>query len=155
MRSHIKAVMVMATVAFPFALTGCAAQGEMADGVTVTVPTELNTQQPGLLRAWQGTSPDAIGNYYAPHAVVVLPSGRLTGWDQIRTQWITPALPTMSGFTATPTGFTREGNDIIETGRYSYVATVDGRRENRSGVFAHRWQRQPDGSWRVVSATIQ
>lgn len=121
----------------------------------LTVPTEIATQQPGLLRAWQGTDPLAIRSYYADHAVVITPTTRYTGWKDIHARWVVPNMKVMSEFTATPAAFTRSGNDIIETGTYSFRANQGGQVQDMKGAYIHRWQRMADGSWLVVSASVQ
>src|SRR5919106_4153587 len=98
-----RARLLMLTLVF----AGCASTSE--EDVVVTVPTEIATVHPALLRAWQGTDPNAFRVYFTENAVVVTPEARFTGWSEIHTQWITPVLPGMSKFTATPTAFTREG----------------------------------------------
>lgn len=123
--------------------------------VEVMVPTEIATVHPALLRAWQGTDVMVFQPYFAENAVVITPDKRYTGWNEIRTGWIEPSLPTMSAFVATPTAFTREGNDIIETGTYSFNMKQDTGVHEMKGTYTHRWSQQPDGSWRLISATIK
>ena len=118
-------------------------------------PAELTTAAPALLRAWQGDDISAFSPYYAENVVVVTPTDRYTGWADVRGRWITPGLPVISDFNLSNVNFSREGNDIIETGRYTYIATQDGRSERMRGSYAQRWQRQTDGSWRVVSVNVQ
>jgi ketosteroid isomerase-like protein len=147
-------------ILFALALSACASNVQVADTTavapspTVAVPTELATQNPGLLRAWQGTDPAALHAYYADNAVVVTPDGRFTGWNEIQTGWIAPFLPNMSNFVGTPTSFTRDGNDIIEYGRYSFRANMNGTMQNMRGGYSHRWQKQADGTWKIVGANI-
>jgi ketosteroid isomerase-like protein len=61
----------------------------------------------------------------------------------------------MSAFVATPTAFTREGDVIVETGTYSFNMKQDAGEHAMRGTYSHRWSRMPDGSWRIISATIQ
>jgi ketosteroid isomerase-like protein len=131
---------------------GCATSSELD---VASLPSELTTAVPALLAAWQGDNVVAFEPYYAENVIVVTPTDRYSGWSDVRARWITPALPAMTNFRATDQTFTREGNDIIETGRYSYTITQDGRTENMRGSFAQRWQRQADGSWRVASVAVQ
>ena len=121
----------------------------------VTVPTEIATLHPGLLRAWQGTDVAVFQPYFADNAVVVTPDARYTGWTEIRTRWIEPSLPVMSAFVATPTAFTREGDVIVETGTYSFNMKQDAGVQAMRGTYSHRWSRMPVGSWKIISATIQ
>lgn len=118
-------------------------------------PSELATAAPALLRAWQGTDAAAFRPYYTDNVVVVAPSGRYSGWNEVHTSWITPAMGAISNFRTSGVTFTREGNDIIETGRYSYRVTQEGNVQNMTGSFAQRWQRQADGTWRVVAVNVQ
>ncbi|HEX6560292.1 MAG TPA: nuclear transport factor 2 family protein, partial [Longimicrobiales bacterium] len=125
------------------ALCACASSQPVAETSTiatapnVTIPDELATQAPGLLRAWQGQDAAAVLAYYADNAVVVSPEGRFTGSAEIQSKWIAPALPMISSFVASPTTFTREGNDIIESGRYSHMMTMDGKTSKVSGGYSH------------------
>jgi hypothetical protein len=138
-------------------LGACTAQTNMpgADVRALSLPTEISSPQAGLLRAWQGEDITVFQPYFADHAVIVTPDGRFTGWTEIRTRWIEPALPAMSNYVSTPTAITHEGNDIIETGTYSYTNTAGTAVRTVRGTYAHRWSQMPDGSWRIVSATIQ
>lgn len=121
----------------------------------VVIPAELTTLTPGLVRAWQGSDPEAIHVYYTDNAIVVTPTDRFSGWSDIRTRWITPVMTGgMTNFTAWPTRYDRDGNDIIEYGRYSFRMPMEGQVHTMTGGFAHRWQRQADGSWKIVSVSI-
>jgi ketosteroid isomerase-like protein len=84
----------------------------------------------------------------------VTSTDRYSGWNDMHARWLTPTLKGMSNFMAMPTNFTREGDDIIETGRYSFTMTQDGTSQNVTGRYAQRWQRQPNGNWRVATANI-
>ena len=140
------------------ALVGCTARTNMSGtdmSASAGVPTELSTAYPGLARGWVALNAEAIRPYYAENAVIVLPQTQFNGWNDMHTRWLAPNLSNMRNFSTSGVTFTREGNDIIETGRYSYSVLQGGSSEKRQGAFANRWQRQPDGSWRVVSATIQ
>jgi ketosteroid isomerase-like protein len=118
------------------------------------LPAELASVHPGLYRAWQGDDPTAMRPYYADHAVIVTPTDRFTGWNDMQTRWLTPTLKSMSGFMAMPSSFTREGADIIERGRYSFSTTQKGTLQDVHGNYAQRWQLSPSGLWRVVSVNI-
>jgi ketosteroid isomerase-like protein len=125
------------------------------EGNVVTVPTELVTIHPGLITAWQGTDPEALRVYFSDDAVVVTPTGQFTGWEQIRTSWITPSLP-MTSYVVTPSSFTREGTDIIvEGGNYTYRVTKEGDIKDMSGTYSYRWRQQPDGTWRLIAVDIK
>ena len=121
----------------------------------VTVPGELVTLHPAFVTAWQGTDPAALQVYFADNAMVMTPAGHFTGWTDINAKWIAPVLPNMSKYVLTPTAFTKEGNVIVETGKLSYVLMKDGQPQNITGSYTHRWQLQPDGSWRLVSVQIK
>lgn len=121
----------------------------------VTLPTEIATVHPTLIRAWQGTDVAVFQPLFADSAVVVTPDARYTGWTEIRTGWIEPSLPGMSAFVATPTAFTREGDVIVETGTYSFNMKQDTGVQAMKGTYTQRWSRMPDGSWRITSVTIQ
>lgn len=132
---------------------GCAAHVEM-DEPEVVVPSEISAQVAGLERGWLSGQPDAVRPYYSSRAVVVTSTDRYTGWEDIRTRWLA-GMSDISDMQITTTGISREGNDIIETGRYSFQLRTEDGPQRVNGVFAHRWQRESDGTWRVVSATVQ
>lgn len=119
-----------------------------------SLPNEIATAHSGLMRAWQGKDPLAMRPYYMDNAVIVTSSDRYQGWQDMHARWLTPTLPGISNFMAWPTSFTRDGEDILETGRITFRMTQDARVQDVSGTYAHRWQRSPNGLWRVVSANI-
>jgi ketosteroid isomerase-like protein len=121
---------------------------------TATLPAELSVAHPALYRAWQGNDPLAMRPWYAENARIITSTAEYNGWEDMHTRWLTPTLKGMSDFLAMPSSFTREGNDIIEMGRYSFRMTQDGTVQQVRGAYAQRWQRQPNGNWRVVSANI-
>ena len=118
-------------------------------------PPELTAAVPAMLRAWQGDDVNAFRALYADNVVVEAQGERYSGWNDVRTRWIEPALPAMSDFRSTDLVFERQGNDIIERGRYSFRITSDGGSETFAGAFAQRWQRQSDGTWKVVSLRVE
>ena len=73
--------------------------------------------------------------------MVMTPAGHFMGW--------------MSKFALTPTAFTKEGNVIVETGKVAYVLTKDGQPQIITGIYTHRWQLQPDNTWRLVSVEVK
>jgi hypothetical protein len=134
--------------------TPAAHKSALPNAAAANLPTELATLHPGLYRAWQGNDPTAMRPYYADHAVIITPSGRFTGWSDMHTRWLTPTLKSMSSFMAMPNTFTRDGNDIIERGRYSFRTTQNGVEQEVRGAYAQRWQLSPSGLWRIVSVNI-
>ena len=151
------AVLVLAT-----ALASCASRSDtpatnksaLPSADAATMPAELASVHAGLYRAWQGNDPLAMRPYYADHAVIVTPDDRFVGWNDMQTRWLTPTLKSMSSFMAMPASFTREGQDIVERGRYSFRTTQDNVVQDRHGSYAQRWQLSPSGLWRVVSVNI-
>ena len=147
------------------AVAGCTARSDTmpadsrtlpsAEATTADIlPSELAVAHPALYRAWQGNDPMAMRPWYTDNALIVTSSDRYTGWNDMHTRWLTPTLKGMSNFMAMPASFTREGDDIVETGRYSFTMTQDGKVQEVRGRYAQRWQRQSNGNWRVVSANI-
>ena len=118
------------------------------------LPTELNIAHPALYRAWQGKEPMAMRPYYADDAVVITPSGEFRGWNDLHTRWLTPTLPRMSNFMAMPANFIRNGEEIVESRRYTFTITDAGKAMEQRGHYSQRWSRQPNGMWRIVSANI-
>ena len=136
-----------------FLITGACASAP--DPAPESVPAELRTAVPAVQRGWENGDVNALRPFYADNVVVEAAGERYSGWNDVRTRWLEPAFPVMSGFRSTDLVFDREGADIIERGRYSFTLTADGRMERASGAFAQRWQRQPDGSWKVVSLRVE
>lgn len=126
----------------------------MPAAAAVTVPGELATQNPGLLRAWQGKDPAALHPYIADYAIITTDSGTYKGWEEIQSKWVAPSLSMISDFNATPTAFTHDGNDIVEYGKYSLKMSMNGQTQNVMGGYSHRWRKMSDGSWKVISANI-
>ena len=139
------------TILISLVVAGCATSSEMD---TARIPSELATAVPALQRAWQGDDVSVFQPLYAENVIVVTPTDRYTGWTDVRTRWLA-GLPAVTDFRSWDLTFTREGNDIIETGRYSFTLTQDGRPQAMRGSFAQRWQRGADGNWRVVSINVQ
>ena len=119
-----------------------------------TLPGELSVAHPALYRAWQGKDPLAMRPWYVDNALIVTTTDIYRGWNDMLTRWLEPTLKGMSNFMAMPTSFTREGDDIIEVGRYSFTVTQDNVAQEVRGGYAQRWQRQPNGNWRVATANI-
>lgn len=145
-------MMLRNSVLLALVISGCATTTSTD---YANAPSELATAAPALLRAWQGTDAAAFRPYYSDNVIVVTATDRYSGWNDVHSRWITPGLGALSNFRTSGVTFTREGSDIIETGRYSYRVTQEGRTQNMTGAFAQRWQRQTDGSWRVVSVNVQ
>jgi ketosteroid isomerase-like protein len=153
--------MRIAVLVLAAALASCASSSDPSvanksspSAEAANLPAELSSVHPGLYRAWQGSDPAAMRPYYADNAVIVTPTDRYTGWADMQTRWLTPTLKSMSGFMAMPNAFTREGDDIIERGRYSFRTTQNGVAQDVHGSYAQRWQLSPTGLWRVSSVTI-
>lgn len=169
MRSHSAATRLVSILPLAMLFSACATTSSPQEEVVVTqpaavvttegaviaVPTELVTVHPGLITAWQGTDPEALRVYFTDDAIVLTPTGQFTGWEQIRTSYIRPALP-MTNYVVTPSTFTREGTDIIvESGNFTYRVTKEGDIKDMSGTYSYRWRLQPDGSWRLVSINLK
>ena len=142
---------ILASVVLVLA-TACATT---PDPAPETIPSELSTVVPGLQRAWQGDDLSAYRPFYADNVVVEASGERYSGWNDVSTRWIQPALPAISEFRSTDLVFDRDGNDIIERGRYTFRLTTQGESQEVSGVFSQRWQRQADGTWKVVSVRVE
>ena len=152
-------------LAFVCTLAACAANPEpnSIKAATVTraapsdvgvMPAELNIAHSGLYRAWQGDDAMAMRPYYTDDAVVVATSGRYTGWQDIHTRWLVPTLKDISDFMAMPSSFTRNGDEIVEVGRYMFTITRDGKTEQQRGTYSQRWRLQPNHMWRLTSVNI-
>ena len=121
---------------------------------TYGLPAELAVVHPALYRGWQGDDAAALRPYYADNAVIKTSTDSFEGWETIHSRWLTPTLNKISGFMATPTSFTREGDTIVERGWYHIALTEAGETQAARGTYEQRWQRSENGLWRVVSAHI-
>ena len=170
MRIRSAATPLLATLASAFVLSGCASSPSPQEEVVVTqpaavvttetavvtVPTEIATIHPALITAWSGSDPNAFQVYFTDNATVVTPVRTFTGWTEIHSGYLTPMFPGVTSYTLTPASFTREGMDVIvESGNFAYKITKEGALTDVTGTYTHRWQKQPDGSWRLVSVTIK
>lgn len=146
-------------------LAGCASRATLPQtstkampgpetGITFELPHELTAVHPALLRAWQGKQPDALRPFYTSGAEVITSARRFNGWTDIREHWLVPLLQGMNGFMTMPSSFTRANGDIVENGRYSMRLIVNGHVRDVRGIYSRRWQRQPAGSWQVVSSSM-
>lgn len=152
------------TILLALVCTACATTYSPQEGVTTTaqpagavvaIPTELTTLHPAFITAWQGHSPAAFEVYFTPATTLVTPSGTFTGWTDINTKFFTPLLPNVSNYTATPTGFTRNDDMIVENGTYTYALASGATTTNVKGTYTYSWMKQPDGSWRLMTVTIK
>lgn len=124
-------------------------------GMTSAPPAPIAAIHPQFLAAWQGTDADAVAAFYADDAVVTVPDGTVfTGKEEIRSRWIGTSLGTMSDFDAVPESFEMAGDRITEVGRYSFQQTVEGETEMVAGRYQGVWERQPDGSWLIISTQV-
>ena len=126
-----------------------------AGAAALTVPAPLATVHPAYISAWRGSDPNAFEVYFTPTATVVTPMKTYTGWHDIHMGFITPMLTPSSAYTVTPVSFTTEGDFIIETGNLAYKVTEAGTVKDMTGTYTYRWQKQPDGNWRIVSVQIK
>jgi hypothetical protein len=147
--------------------TACATTYSPQEGVTpaaqpagtvvesVTIPTELTTIHPAFITAWTGHDPNAFEVYFTPTTTLTTPVGTFTGWTDINTKYFTTLLPNLSNYSATPRGFTRSGDMIVENGTYTYALANGGTTSNVTGTYTYNWMKQPDGTWRLMSVTIK
>ena len=153
------------TLLLAVVLAGCASRVDLPQtstkampvpetGIMFELPHELGAVHPALLRAWQGKQPDALRPFYAASAEIITAARRFNGWSEIREHWLVPLLQHMNGFLAMPSSFTRASEDIVENGHYSMRLIVNGRFRDVSGIYSRRWQRQPAGSWQIVSSSM-
>jgi ketosteroid isomerase-like protein len=153
--------------ALAIAFTACATANSPQEGAVVTsqpaalvtpegtvVPVEIRTVHPAYVTAWRNNDATVLKTYFSDDAVVVTPAGQYTGWTDISTKWILPALPTMKSYSIVPASFTKEGTTIVEAGNYSYVVTENGTPRNVAGTYTYRWTQGSDGVWRLVSVQI-
>ncbi len=124
------------------------------DGPSAPAPEEVASQHTGIERAWTSLDATAILPYYSERAVVMTDSDTYNGANDIRTRWL-PGIADLSYMRLRTTGWSREGSDIVETGTYRYEVTTDDGTQEMSGGYANRWQRESDGTWRIVSTRIQ
>jgi ketosteroid isomerase-like protein len=123
-------------------------------GGSVPVPLLLRPTHDGYVAAWNGEDPAAVGAFFTDDAHAVIGDSVFHGRARI-VSGLTPDLTRLSMIDARPERFSAAGDQITETGRYSLrqsppaVAT-----RMRRGTYTHVWARQPDGSWRITTATV-
>lgn len=119
-------------------------------------PPEIASQAEQYAAAWNGEDAAAIAAFYTEDATVTAGDSTYTGRDAIQQRWIAPATPVLSDLSATEASYERRGDEIIETGRFTYMATTEeGATEQVSGTFSHTWVQDADGAWRLRSVDIQ
>lgn len=127
-----------------------------ADAGMTAAPTEIASQSEAYAAAWNAEDPATVAAFFTENATATAGDSTYTGRDEIQQGWIAPALGGISGMTATETSYERQGDQIIETGRFSYTATAeDGSTQQATGTFTHTWVQDADGTWRIASVDVQ
>ena len=127
-----------------------------AEADVTTAPTEIAAQSEGYAAAWNAEDPAAVAAFFTEDATATAGDSTYTGRDEIQQGWIAPALPGISDLTATESSYERQGDQIIESGRFSYTATAeDGSTQQATGTFTHVWVQDADGTWRISSVDVQ
>ncbi|HEU4453861.1 MAG TPA: nuclear transport factor 2 family protein [Longimicrobium sp.] len=123
-------------------------------GGTVPVPAELRAAHDAYVAAWNGEDPAAVGAFFTDDTHGVIGDSMFHGRARLVSAWVTPNLPTLSDLVPTPETFNVSGNQITETGRYRFRASMQGGTQMVGGRYMHVWTRQPDGSWRITATTV-
>lgn len=119
-------------------------------------PPEIASQAQQYGAAWNAEDPAAIAAFFTEDATVTAGDSTYTGRDQIEQRWAAPATPVLSDLEATESTFDHRGDEIIETGRFTYNATTeDGATVQVTGTYSHTWVQDADGIWRIRTADIQ
>lgn len=123
-------------------------------GGSVPVPMMIRTVHEGYVAAWNGEDPAAVGAFFTDDAHAVINDSVFHGRSRI-VSGLTPYLTTLSVLDPRPERFTPAGDQITETGRYSFRQSPPGvATRMRRGTYTSVWTRQPDGSWRITSTTV-
>lgn len=124
-------------------------------GITAA-PAEIAGQSEAYAAAWNTDDPGTLAAFFTEGATVTAGDSTYTGREEIESGWIAPGVEGVSDLTVSETTYERRGDQIIETGRFSYTATAeDGTTQQATGTFTHTWAQDADGTWRISSADIQ
>lgn len=127
-----------------------------ADADMTAAPPEIASQSDAYGAAWNGEDPAAVAAFFTEDATVTAGDSTYTGREEIQQGWVAPALPGITDLTATEATYERQGDQIIESGRFSYTATAeDGSTQQATGSFTHTWVQDTDGTWRIRAVEVQ
>jgi ketosteroid isomerase-like protein len=123
---------------------------------TAEAPAELRGTWDRYLAAWNAEDPAALGAFFTEDATVQSGDSTYTGRTAIQDRWLARNLPVLSNLQPTPERFQQTGTDLVEEGRYTFLASPpQGAPETVTGRYTTTWTRAPDGTWKVRSVTIR
>jgi ketosteroid isomerase-like protein len=133
-------------------MSGCAATPAASRAMTPEEEVLLRTDRE-FNAATQARKVEGWVSYFAENGSMMRPKGPLTGHEAIRAA-MTPAL-TNPDFSLTwepkRAEVTPGGRLGYTTGRYLSVhKDASGKRVEGRGTYMNFWEKQPDGSWKVV-----
>lgn len=136
-------------------VAACAApSADVPESEVLTDPSEIQGIHNDLVAAINGTDPLAVANFYSPEAVRILSDGStVEGIESMRQNFETFvgiddwAIDVESPVVFASGALAVTVADYVESG----ITSEDGDPQpNEVGYWLFVWQREPDGSWKVV-----
>jgi len=143
-------------------ITPLAAQSSLAP-----MPAELGDAYTRFADAWKNGEFQHLANDLTADFALLVPAGSYPGREILEAEW--PRARGHTGSLYLPTGFVRNGDRILETGRTQLLTTVapdpfhdeplctpeEAGYHAQPASYVREWVRTPDGSWKVRSLVLQ
>jgi hypothetical protein len=134
---------------------------------SVAPPVELRETLPRVAHAWRSGQFQTVSSDLTADFTLLVPTASFLGREVLEAEW--PRARGHTGSLYRPTGFVREGERILETGRTQLFLAVPADPLNdemmcqlyepdyqgQPASYLREWVRTPDGSWKVKSLVLQ